>query len=85
MPFFNTASPVVPQHNYHIPPLDRIDRNEFFDLIERWRYFIPYETAWFVEGGRLVIFDRSQKRSWDERVFRREESVGGRKVTVWGM
>ncbi len=35
--------------------------------------------------GHLVIFDRSEKRSWDEKVFRREESVDGRKVTVWGM
>ena len=35
--------------------------------------------------GHLVIFDRSEDRSWDEKVFRREESVDGRKVTVWGM
>ncbi len=36
-------------------------------------------------SGHLVIFDRSESRSWDEKVFRREESVGGRKVAVWGM
>ncbi len=35
--------------------------------------------------GHLVIFDRSEKRSWDEKVFRREEFADGRKVTVWGM
>ncbi len=35
--------------------------------------------------GHLVIFDRSEDRSWDDKVFRREESVDGRKVTVWGM
>ena len=35
--------------------------------------------------GHLVVFDRSEKRSWDEKVFRREESADGRKVTVWGM
>ncbi len=35
--------------------------------------------------GHLVIFDRSEDRSWDEKVFRREESADGRKVTVWGM
>ncbi len=35
--------------------------------------------------GHLIIFDRSEKRSWDEKVFRREESAGGRKATVWGM
>ena len=36
-------------------------------------------------SGHLVIFDRSESRSWDEKVFRREESADGRKVTVWGM
>ncbi len=36
-------------------------------------------------SGHLVVFDRSEKRSWDEKVFRREESADGRKVTVWGM
>ncbi len=35
--------------------------------------------------GHLVVFDRSERRSWDEKVFRREASAGGRKVTVWGM
>ncbi len=38
-----------------------------------------------VAEGHLVIFDRSEKRSWDEKAFRREESAGGKKVTVWGM
>lgn len=38
-----------------------------------------------VDQGHLVIFDRSETRSWDEKVFRRKASVGDRKVTVWGM
>lgn len=37
------------------------------------------------EDGHLVIFDRSEKRSWDEKIFSREESIGARSVTVWGM
>ena len=37
------------------------------------------------ERGHLVIFDRSEDRSWDEKVFRRDESVGTHQVTVWGM
>ncbi len=36
-------------------------------------------------SGHLVVFDRSEQRSWDEKVFRREASAGGRRVTVWGM
>ena len=35
--------------------------------------------------GHLVVFDRSARKSWEERIFRRAESDAGRKVTVWGM
>ena len=34
--------------------------------------------------GHLVVFDRSGK-SWEEKIFRRTESVEGRTITVWGM
>ena len=37
------------------------------------------------ESGHLVIFDRDETRSWDEKVFCRRESAGGTEVTVWGM
>ena len=37
------------------------------------------------EGGHLVIFDREEGRSWDEKVFCRRESAGGVEVVVWGM
>ncbi len=48
MRFFNTAGPVVPENNYHIAPLDRVDRDEVFGLIEQKRYFIlhaPRQTG----------------------------------------
>ena len=35
--------------------------------------------------GHLVVFDRTEGRSWDEKVFRRDEVEGGIPVTVWGM
>ena len=35
--------------------------------------------------GHLVVFDRTEGRSWDEKVFRRDEAEGGVPVTVWGM
>ena len=38
------------------------------------------------EAGHLVIFDRSEKRNWDEKVFRRRlRSSIGREIDVWGM
>ncbi len=35
--------------------------------------------------GHLMIFDRSEAKTWDEKVFRGEEEVGGHKISVWGM
>ena len=37
------------------------------------------------ETGHLVVFDRRQDRSWDEKVFRREEAHGDRRIVVWGL
>ena len=38
------------------------------------------------ESGHLVVFDRSPSRTWEEKIFRREESAGGdAPVTVWGV
>lgn len=36
------------------------------------------------DEGHLVIFDRSVK-AWDEKIFRRVESYGEKRITVWGM
>ena len=35
--------------------------------------------------GHLVIFDRTEGKPWDEKVFRRAENEGGVPITVWGM
>ena len=35
--------------------------------------------------GHLVVFDRTEGRPWEEKVFRRNEAEGGVPVTVWGM
>ena len=37
------------------------------------------------EEGHLVVFDRTVGRSWEEKVFRREETTGTMRVTVWGL
>ena len=35
--------------------------------------------------GHLVIFDRTPGKPWAEKLFRREETVRDRVITVWGM
>ena len=37
------------------------------------------------EEGHLVLFDRTEGKPWADKLFRREEPVGGGAVTVWGM
>ena len=37
------------------------------------------------DAGHLVIFDRNEKKSWQEKIFSREESYEGKTIKVWGM
>ena len=37
------------------------------------------------EAGHLIVFDRSETRTWEEKIFRRAPSGGRAPVTVWGM
>ena len=37
------------------------------------------------EEGHLVVFDRTAGKSWEEKVFRREETAGTTRLTVWGL
>jgi hypothetical protein len=32
-----------------------------------------------------VIFDRDEKKAWEEKIFRREEEYQGKRIQVWGM
>ena len=48
MRFFNTAGPVVPQDHYCVPPLERIELDEFLRLIDQKKYFVlhaPRQTG----------------------------------------
>ncbi len=35
--------------------------------------------------GHLIIFNRSENISWDEKIFVKKESFNGKKIVVWGM
>lgn len=38
-----------------------------------------------VDEGHLIIFDRSQTKTWDERIWHRPYVYAGRSIMVWGM
>ena len=36
------------------------------------------------ESGHLVVFDRDESKPREEKIFRLDESLDGRAVSVWG-
>jgi hypothetical protein len=37
------------------------------------------------QEGHLVVFDRREDISWEEKIFCREKEYQGQKIAVWGM
>ena len=58
--------------------LDRTVREGLEQTAATW-------TAAGAEAGHLVIFDRSEGKRWEDKIFRREERIDDRTITVWGM
>jgi hypothetical protein len=50
-------------------------------LAQTWEYL----DRCGADEGHLLIFDRSPGKSWEEKLSRREEEYGGRRIGVWGM
>lgn len=50
-------------------------------LAQTWEYADRCGAA----EAHLVIFDRTPDKPWEEKIFRREEAIQGRPITVWGM
>ena len=46
---------------------------------------VGYMDRCGAESGHLLVFDQRPAKSWEERVFRREEIVGDTPITVWVM
>ena len=46
---------------------------------------LEYMDRCNTDQGHLVIFDRSKDKSWEEKIFKREEQYQGKNIFVWGM
>ncbi|MBF0243541.1 MAG: ATP-binding protein, partial [Desulfamplus sp.] len=54
---------------------------------------LEYMDRCSADEGHLIIFDRTEGKAWEEKIFRREEKpdssnengVKEKKVVVWGM
>ena len=37
------------------------------------------------DEGHLVVFDRDEERTWEEKIFAETRAVEGKEIFVWGM
>ncbi len=51
-------------------------------LEQTWQYM---DTVGSVDEGHLIIFDRTQELSWEERIWHRQGEYQGHPIMVWGM
>ncbi len=58
-----------------------LERTLVTGLDQTWEYL----DRCGAEEGYLVIFDRTPGKPWEEKLFRREETVRGKIIPVWGM
>ena len=51
-------------------------------LKQTWQYM---DTVGSVDEGHLIIFDRTQEKTWEERIWHRQCEYEGHPIMVWGM
>jgi hypothetical protein len=44
-----------------------------------------YAATCGADEAHLIVFDRSEQKEWDERIWERVEGVSGRRIWIWGM
>jgi hypothetical protein len=54
-------------------------------IAEGLKQTVEYMDRCNTDQGHLVIFDRSEGKSWEEKIFKREEKYQNKTITVWGM
>jgi len=49
------------------------------------KQIVEYMDRTGINIGHLLIFDRSENNSWEERIFRKEKEYNNNKIVIWGM
>ena len=65
----------------------KIKRGDLDKVIEKGleQTFDYMDKVGSVDEGHLIIFDRTQEKSWDERIWHKPYKYGGQTIMVWGM
>jgi hypothetical protein len=63
--------------------LRRVDQEKVINegLTQTAAYMDRTDTS----DGHLTIFDMSDDRTWEEKVFQQQREFSGTPITVWGM
>jgi hypothetical protein len=54
-------------------------------IAEGLKQTMEYMDRCNTDQGHLVIFDRSEGKKWEEKIFKRKEKYQNKSITVWGM
>ena len=65
----------------------KLKRGDLDKLIEKglkqtWQYM---DTVGGVDEGHFIVFDRTQEKTWEERIWHRQCEYQGHPIMVWGM
>lgn len=73
----------LPGFPIHIPHFGRVNDSGFTaeGFSQTWAYMDRSGTM----DGHLIIFDRGESRTWDEKIFKRSEIHQNVAISVWGM
>ncbi|MEW6379568.1 MAG: ATP-binding protein [bacterium] len=54
-------------------------------IAEGLKQTVEYMDRCGTDQGHLVIFDRSEGKRWEDKIFKRKEKYQNKSITVWGM
>jgi Holliday junction resolvase len=63
----------------------KIQRSKKIDLTDWLDQTVSYMDTVGSDEGHLVIFDREENKSWEEKIYHTVEKFEGKEVFVWGM
>ena len=61
---------------------DSLEKTIEDGLKQTWGYM---DTVGSVDEGHLIIFDRTNEKTWEERIWHRQGEYNGHPIMVWGM
>ena len=88
--FFNIAGPCIPGEHYlvdygeHKYPIELKLLHNIRNYADSLNQVAEYMDKCGSDSGWLVIFDRDAKKSWDDKIYVKEENLNGKRIVVAG-